>query len=139
MGVDPGVVNDATLRRTLAGAAVGGSLFGVMAVYRSLMAGGPLLEYAGPVAFMAVLGGTVGGLAGPLVGEAWTRWRRDREGGGGGEEGQAERVNGGRQPLWVNLLAGVAVGWGVGTAWGRIWVGVALGLVLALAARRIFR
>lgn len=127
-----------TLRRTLVGAAVGGALFGGVAVYRSLTAGGDLTGYLGPVGFMAVLGATVGALAGPLAGRAVARLRRS-----GGEEspddGGTERVEGGRQPLWITLAAGLAVGWGVGSAWGRVWVGLAFGVALSLAARRVFR
>lgn len=128
----------ATLRRTLRGAVVGAVLFGGGALYRSLASGGELMRFLGPTLFMVALGATVGGLAGPLVGEAIARWRHSRRD-AVDDDGPTERVSGARQPLWVTLLTGVAVGWAVGTAWGRVWAGVALGLGLAVTARFVFR
>lgn len=77
----------------------------------------------------------MGGLVGPLIGEAWSR-RRDRR--RESDEMAGGRDSGGRQPFWFTLLVGMGVGFGIGTAWERIWLGVALGLVLALLSRRIF-
>lgn len=143
--VEAGVGLDArTVRRSLVGAAAGGGLFAVVSLYRSWVSPGPLLDYAGPVGLMVVIGATVGGLVGPLAGRIVAR-RRETDGdgeagrgggdGGSGDGGEEAR----RQPLWVTLVAGLGVGFGVGTAWDRVWVGLGLGLVLALLARRVFR
>lgn len=168
------------VRRSLVGAALGGGLFGAVSVYRSWVAPGALLDYVGPVGLMVVIGATVGGLVGPLVGEIADRRsakarresgpeersgserqseseseqrtgseREQRTGSEGeqrtGSEGDGERdertaaAATARPPVWVTLLAGAAVGLGAGLAWERPVWGVLLGLVLALAARRIFR
>lgn len=131
-------MNRRTLRRTLWGAAVGAGLFGGGAVYQSVASGGELSRFLGPTAFMMALGATVGGLAGPLVGEALARWKISRRQ-AVETETSTERVSGQQQPLWINLLAGLAVGWAVGTSWDAVWGGIALGLGLALAARAVFR
>lgn len=131
-------MDPATVRHTLVGAAVGGALFGAVAIYRSLVAGGDLLAYAGPVGVFTVIGATVGGLVGPLLGRAVARRAGDGAGeGGGGEDGDGAESR--QPPAWVHLLSGAAVGFGIGHAWGRVWVGVAVGVGLALLARRIFR
>jgi len=107
-------VDPATLRHTLVGAAAGGGLFGAVAIYRSLVAGGDLLAFAGPAVA--------------------------RRSGGDPADAESEEGGGARQPpLWVHLPAGAAVGFGIGLAWGRLWAGVAVGLALAALARRIFR
>lgn len=110
-----------------------------MSVYRSLVAGGPLLDYAGPVGIMTVIGATVGGLVGPLVGRALASRRRGRsvEEGDGSENGGETRAAG--QPLWATLLVGIAVGYGIGTAWEQPVLGLLVGIGLALLAHRIFR
>lgn len=154
----------ASLRRSGIGATVGAAVFGSVSLYRSLLAEGGLLDYLGPMGMMTVIGATVGGLVGPLIGEAWKRRRERRmakldEGTGdvggvagpnrsdgsdgsdaseGGNGSVPSHAGGGRQPFWFTLLVGAGVGFGIGTAWGRIWVGVMLGLVLALLARRVF-
>lgn len=157
----------ASLRRSGIGATVGAAVFGSVSLYRSLLAEGGVLDYLGPMGMMTVIGATVGGLVGPLIGEAWKR-RRERRiakldegtadvGGAAGPAGPAgpdasdasdaseggngsvpSHAGGGRQPFWFTLLVGAGVGFGIGTAWGRIWMGVALGLVLALLSRRVF-
>lgn len=137
-----------SFRRSLVGAAWGGGLFGAVSVYRSWVAPGSLLDYAGPVGLLVVIGATVGGLVAPLLGEVVDRRRekRSRESASTGEpqdvdSGKKEELEGpaGRPPAWVTLLAGAGVGLGAGLAWERPVVGVALGVALALAARRIFR
>ena len=153
-------MNPESIRRSLIGAGVGAAVFGAASLYRSLLAEGNLLDYLGPIGMMMVIGATVGGLVGPLVGEAWRRGRERRKqklgvsedptagigsrkveprSPGGGSSSGNSRPGGSRQPFWFTLLVGAAVGWGVGTAWNRVWIGIALGLVLALLARRVFR
>ena len=68
-----------TLRWTLIGAAVGGGLFAALSVYRSLASGGFELHHLNPIAVMTVIGATVGGLIGPMVGMARARFRERRE------------------------------------------------------------
>ncbi len=64
-----------TLRWTLIGAALGGGLFGALSVYRSVASGGPVLEHLNPIAVLTVIGLTVGGLIGPMMGAIVTRLR----------------------------------------------------------------
>ena len=66
------------LRRTLIGALVGASAFGIVSAYQASVAGVGLVATLGPLAFMMLIGGTIGGLAGPLLGEAWARARQRR-------------------------------------------------------------
>ncbi len=128
-------MDPATLRDTLVGAVAGGALFAAVAIYRSVVAGGDLLAYAGPVGVFTLIGATVGGLTGPLLGRAVAR-----RAAGDPTDADAGEGGGARQPpAWLHLLAGAAVGFGIGHAWGRLWAGVAVGLGLALLARRIFR
>lgn len=63
------------IRRTMVGAAVGGGLFGGVALVQVLRSGVPPLSVIQPLLVFVVMGATVGALAGPLVGAAWTRWR----------------------------------------------------------------
>lgn len=67
------------IRRTAAGALVVGLLFGAVALVQILRAGVSPLQVVQPLLVFVVLGATIGGLAGPLVGAAWARWR-DRRG-----------------------------------------------------------
>lgn len=53
-------------RRSLIGFAVGASLFAVMGLALNREIGQPLWSNPGPVAILAVIGGTVGGLVAPL-------------------------------------------------------------------------
>ena len=147
-------MGDGLIRRTLGGAAVGGGLFAAVSLYRSWASPGSLLDYAGPVGLMVVIGATLQGRPGDpaeieALMERYVARREGREGdedegpatseaGGGGDAG-AEGHRSPRQPFWLTLLVGLAVGYGVGTAWDRVWAGLALGLVLALLARRVFR
>jgi ABC-type branched-subunit amino acid transport system permease subunit len=55
-------------RWTAVGAAVGGGLFFVLSVYRSIASGGPAWSHLNPILVMLVIGGTVGALVGPLIG-----------------------------------------------------------------------
>lgn len=71
-----------TVRRTVIGALVGGGIFFAATLYQSVRAGGDLLRFAAPTAAMVLIGATVGGLLGPLLGRIGSRGARD---GGGGE------------------------------------------------------
>jgi hypothetical protein len=64
-----------TLRRTLGGAAIGGLLFGGLALLQAIRSGAPFPAVLQPVGVVALIGLTVGGLAGPLVGQALARRR----------------------------------------------------------------
>lgn len=66
------------VRRTLVGALVGGGAFGGVALLQALRSGAPFPAVLQPIAVITVLGLTVGGLAGPLVGQALARRRRRR-------------------------------------------------------------
>ena len=64
-----------TLRRTAAGFAAGAGLFVLASLYQNAaVAGGPFSRLD-PVLTMGLIGGTVGGLAAPLVGGLVDRWR----------------------------------------------------------------
>ena len=71
-------------RWTAIGAAIGGGLFLVLSLYRSIASGGPSMSHLNPIAVMVVIGGTVGALVGPLVGAIVDRRRilRDDRGRG---------------------------------------------------------
>ena len=66
------------VRRTLTGFVVGALAFGVASAYQAISSGVGLVPTLGPLGFMMILGGTIGGLAGPLVGEAVARSRQRR-------------------------------------------------------------
>ncbi len=61
------------IARSLAGFLIGGALFGAVGLSLNLRIGDPLFSNPGPVAILAVIGGTVAGLIAPLV-----RRRRER-------------------------------------------------------------
>ena len=64
-----------TLRRTAIGFVTGAVLFVMASLYQnSVVAGGPFSRLD-PVLTMGIIGGTVGGLAAPLVGGLLDRWR----------------------------------------------------------------
>lgn len=65
------------LRRSLVGCAVGALLFIGLGVYLNARIGAGALANPGPVAILAVIGGTVGGLVAPLF--ARGRGSEDRE------------------------------------------------------------
>ena len=67
-----------TVRRTLIGFLSGAVAFGAASVYQAVSSGVGLGRTLGPLGFMMILGGTIGGLAGPLVAEAVSRSRRRR-------------------------------------------------------------
>lgn len=64
------------LRRTLIGAGTGAGAFLLLGIYLNVATGAGLLANPGPMAVLVVIGGTVGGLVGPLFG---TLADRDRE------------------------------------------------------------
>ena len=66
------------VRRTLIGFAAGALAFGLASAYQAISSGVGVVRTLGPLGFMMVLGGTIGGLAGPLVGEAVARSRQRR-------------------------------------------------------------
>jgi hypothetical protein len=63
------------VRDTLRGVVVGGGLFGGVASVQALRAGVDLAAVIQPILVFALIGLTVGGLAGPLVGRALRRGR----------------------------------------------------------------
>ena len=76
-GSGEGPMSKSTLRWTIVGVAWGGGLFAALSIYRSLASGGPFLQHLNPIAVMTVIGATVGGLIGPMIGAAVAR-RRNR-------------------------------------------------------------
>ncbi len=76
-GSGEGPMSKSTLRWTILGVAWGGGLFAALSIYRSLANGGPFLQHLNPIAVMTVIGATVGGLIGPMIGAAVAR-RRNR-------------------------------------------------------------
>jgi hypothetical protein len=71
-------VTGIVMRRTLSGGALGLVLFGGVALIQAYRSGAPFPEVLQPVLFFAALGLTVGGLAGPLVGQALANRKRYR-------------------------------------------------------------
>lgn len=63
------------VRDTLRGVVVGGLLFGGVAALQALRAGVSLSSVIQPILLFALIGLTVGGLAGPLLGRAARRRR----------------------------------------------------------------
>jgi len=68
-------VNRSTLRDTLKGALVGLAVFGTIALAQALRSGAPFPQVLQPIGVVAVIGLTVGALAGPLLGQALRRRR----------------------------------------------------------------
>jgi hypothetical protein len=66
-------VNAVTLRRTWIGAAVGAAVFGGVSLVTAVRSGAPFPDVLQPIGVLAVIGLTVGALAGPLVGGALAR------------------------------------------------------------------
>lgn len=66
------------VRRTLLGALIAGGLFGGVALVQILRSGVPPARVVEPLLVLVLLGATIGGLAGPLIGGAWARWRERR-------------------------------------------------------------
>ena len=67
------------LRRTWIGALAGGCAFATAALLQVLRTDVPLLRVIQPILFLSLIGATIGALSGPLVGQAWIRWRGDGE------------------------------------------------------------
>ncbi|HIF37803.1 MAG TPA: hypothetical protein EYQ69_00845 [Gemmatimonadetes bacterium] len=59
-----------TIRWTIKGMMAGGGVFLTIGIVKSVYSGGPFLPYLNPIGLMTVIGATVGGLVGPLVGKA---------------------------------------------------------------------
>lgn len=55
-------------RKTLIGAGTGGALFLALGAYLNLSIGAGPLANLGPLAMLTVIGATIGGLIGPLIG-----------------------------------------------------------------------
>jgi hypothetical protein len=62
-------------RDTVTGLAIGGLSFGALSAIQALRAGVSVLSVIQPILVFALIGLTVGGLAGPLVGAAVRRAR----------------------------------------------------------------
>lgn len=69
-----------TVRHTLVGLAVGGVVFLGLGLYLNLTTGFAPVDHAGPLALLALVGATVGGLVGPLLGALARRWRSRQSG-----------------------------------------------------------
>jgi uncharacterized membrane protein YedE/YeeE len=65
------------VRDTVRGVVIGGALFGGLAALQALRAGVSLGSVIQPILVFALIGLTVGGLAGPLLGRAARRRRGD--------------------------------------------------------------
>ena len=61
------------LRRTLLGTLVGAGLFGLVPLVRLWVADELAPGVGEPLAWFALFGAVIGGLTGPLVGQAWRR------------------------------------------------------------------
>lgn len=57
----------ARVRHTLVGLSTGGGLFLLLGVYLNHVTGFAPLDHPGPLAMLALIGATVGGLVGPLL------------------------------------------------------------------------
>jgi hypothetical protein len=68
-------MSESLLRRTVIGVATGAALFGLIPLLRLVAAGESLAGAFQPLLWFAFLGAVIGGLAGPLVGQAWARLR----------------------------------------------------------------
>ena len=68
-------MKDITVRDTVRGLVIGAALFGGVAAVQALRAGVALAKVIQPILVFALIGLTVGGLAGPLVGRAARRGR----------------------------------------------------------------
>lgn len=68
-------MNSITTRDTIRGIVIGAVLFGGVAAVQAFRAGVSLIAVIQPILVFALIGLTVGGLAGPLVGRAARRHR----------------------------------------------------------------
>ena len=69
--------NDNIVRDTIRGALGGAALLGTAAVIQALRAGMGLGQVAQPILVFCLIGLTVGGLAGPLIGRAIQGYRNN--------------------------------------------------------------
>lgn len=92
------------LRRSLVGFVAGALLFVGLGIYLNRQIGAGVLAHSGPVAILAVIGGTVGGLVAPLF------RRRPREGAGPPRGGRPEgrRRSGGLEEDGARTRRGAA-------------------------------
>ena len=72
-------MNEITKQDTIRGVIWGGGAFGLVAAVQATRAGVSLLSVVQPILFFALIGLTVGGLAGPMVGRAVRRHREGRD------------------------------------------------------------
>ena len=72
---EEGPFSRSTLYSTIIGMAWGGGLFAALSIYRSLASGGSVVQHLNPIAVMTVIGATVGGLIGPMIGAIRARRR----------------------------------------------------------------
>lgn len=79
---ESGATEKSPLGRTLAGFAIGGALFLALGLYLNVATGFGPADNMGPVAVLALIGATVGGLVAPMFSSLIRRWRKD--GGGSG-------------------------------------------------------
>lgn len=77
-----GTSEENPLGRTVAGFAIGGALFLALGLYLNVATGVGPADNPGPVAVLALIGATVGGLVAPMFSSLIRRWRED--GGGSG-------------------------------------------------------
>lgn len=66
------------VRHTVVGLVVGAALFGLVPLLRLWISGELVAGAAQPLLWFALLGAVIGGLAGPLVGQAWRRFTTRR-------------------------------------------------------------
>lgn len=77
-GADPS--GETPLGRTLVGFAVGGALFLALGLYLNVATGFGPADNPGPVAVLALIGATVGGLVAPMFSSLVRRWRDGGDG-----------------------------------------------------------
>ena len=68
-------MNRATIRRTVIGGVIGGLLFGGVSLMQALRSGASFPRVLQPIGVFALIGFTIGALAGPLVAQAIARSR----------------------------------------------------------------
>jgi hypothetical protein len=68
-------MNRLLIRRTLVGGAIGALLFGGVSLFQALRSGAAFPGVLQPIGVFALIGLTIGALAGPLVAQAIARGR----------------------------------------------------------------